>query len=221
MSRMLTRGFVFVVFAPPGRYVDKTKHMQVLSCLLCCVVSCFGCAQRCAEVFNFYAYVVVGIYGYGFVHAGGHVVAIFASKGLLLAEEGSLVAAVLNLGSAMVALSTAAAGALMAYRNPSLVAGVPYPITSAFVTCTVIGHGIASTMFSVVEAANATVFISYVENPHALHNDHPAEYAKLHHAWLAMGREEVKHDVAERLEEKTRGRARIGRAAPRSAERYA
>ena len=35
------------------------------------------------------------------------------------------------------------------------------------------------------------VFISYVENPHALHNDHPDEYKKLHKAWLEMGREEV------------------------------
>jgi hypothetical protein len=33
-------------------------------------------------------------------------------------------------------------------------------------------------MFAVVSAANATVFISYIENPHALHNDHPKEYAK-------------------------------------------
>ena len=27
--------------------------------------------------------------------------------------------------------------------------------------------------------------------PHALHNDHPDEYKKLHKAWLEMGREEV------------------------------
>lgn len=30
-----------------------------------------------------------------------------------------------------------------------------------------------------------------MENPHALHNDHPDEYKKLHKAWLEMGREEV------------------------------
>jgi len=144
--------------------------------------------------------VVVGIYGYGFLHAGCHVVGIFASKGLLLLEEGTLVEMVLHLGAGTVALCTGAVGCFVAYAQPSLVQGVPLAMFTTFTTCAIVGHGVAGIMFGVIEAANATVFISYVENPHALHNDHPAEYKKLHKAWLEMGREEVKHDYAEQWE---------------------
>lgn len=182
------------------KYVDKAGF-QALACMLRCLVCLLRCIQKWAEIFNFYTYVVVGIYGYGFMHAGAHVVGIFASKGMLLAEEGSLIEMVLMLGTAVVALVSGATGALVAYNNPELVTGVPYPITSTMITCTIVGHGIAHTMFAVVSAANATVFISYIENPHALHNDHPKEYAKLHAAWIGMGRKEVEHDWAEKWEE--------------------
>ena len=33
--------------------------------------------------------------------------------------------------------------------------------------------------FGVIETANATVLICYIENPHALHDDHPESYEKL------------------------------------------
>lgn len=36
--------------------------------------------QACIEVFNFYAYVSVGIYGYSWCRASAHVIEIFASK---------------------------------------------------------------------------------------------------------------------------------------------
>jgi hypothetical protein len=51
--------------------------------------------------------------------------------------------------------------------------------------------------------ASQKVFISYIENPHALHNDHPDAYKKLHKAWLEMGRTEVTHDYAEQWEATT------------------
>jgi hypothetical protein len=62
---------------------------------------------------------------------------------MLLAEEGSLIEMVLMLGTAVVALVSGATGALVAYNNPELVTGVPYPITSTMITCTIVGHGIA------------------------------------------------------------------------------
>lgn len=62
---------------------------------------------------------VVGIYGYGFFHAGYHVCGIFASKGLLLIEEGTLVEMVLQLSSGLVALCTGAIGCCIAYAHVS------------------------------------------------------------------------------------------------------
>jgi len=182
------------------RYLDKSG-CHLLACVVRCVVCCVRCIQKCLEIFNFYCYVVVGIYGYGYLHAGAHVLSIFASKGLLLAEEGTLVELVLLLGTGVVALVTGASGALTVHRNPELVEGIYYPVTTTMLCCTIIGHGIAQTMFGVLEAANATVFVCYVENPHALHNDHPKAYLKLHKAWLSMGKTEREHDVGEKYEE--------------------
>lgn len=62
---------------------------------------------------------MVGIYGYGFFHAGYHVCGIFASKGLLLIEEGTLVEMVLQLSSGLVALCTGAIGCFIAYAHVS------------------------------------------------------------------------------------------------------
>ena len=45
--------------------------------------------------------VIVGVYGFGFIRAGGHVIALFATRGLLLAEEGMLISVVLYLASAL------------------------------------------------------------------------------------------------------------------------
>lgn len=43
------------------------------SCLFCCVSCIVGCIEKALKVFNRYAFTYVGIYGYSFVSAGGHV----------------------------------------------------------------------------------------------------------------------------------------------------
>jgi len=180
-----------------AKKVSEDLGYKALACVLCIASLILRCIQWCLECFNFYAYVVVGIYGYGFLHAGYHVIEIFMSKGMLLVEEGTLVESVLMLGTAAVALSTGAIGALVVSQHKDAYAAVTgYPVSGAMTICTLVGYGIAHTIFGVVEAANATVFISYVENPHALHRDHPKAYAKLHKAWVDMGREERVHDYA-------------------------
>lgn len=116
---------------------------------------------------------------------------------MLLAEEGTLVSMVLLLGQLAVGLTSGALGVAIVYEHPDLLLGVPYAQAMVFMCCALVGWGVSQSMFSVVEATNAAVFICYVENPHALHEDHEKAYHKLHKAWLRMGKQEVKHDHVE------------------------
>ena len=109
---------------------------------------------------------------------------------------------VLLLGQVAIGLTTGSIGASIVDKNPELVEGVSYAVVMAFLVCGIVGWGIAQTIFSVVETANAAAFICYIENPHALHIDHREAYQRLHRAWIKMGREEVKHDYAGHLTEK-------------------
>jgi len=178
--------------------VDATPCLAAVAMLLDCLGHVLGGAVELlsdlAKGYNNYAYAVVGIYGHCFEYAGARVRKIFESKKMVATEEGPLASMLLWFGSVCVALATGSVAAMIAYKNPELSVGLEYPVATAMVTGAAIGHGVASVMFSVVEAANAIVFMSYVENPHALHGAHPTQYLALHHAWLAMGREDVKHD---------------------------
>ena len=49
---------------------------------------------------------------------------------------------------------------------------------------------------SVVESANNSVLISWMENPHALEQNHPDEYEGLHLTWKKLKRTEVSVDYA-------------------------
>ena len=88
-------------------------------------------------------YVIVGIYGYGYCQAGMHVVGIFSSKGLLLAEEGTLVESVIYLGILCVSLATAGVSCVFVHENPDLMHGIKYPIESTFLATLFVGYGIA------------------------------------------------------------------------------
>ena len=52
----------------------------------------------------------------------------------------------------------------------------------------IMGYGVCQTCMSVVEAANNSVLISWMENPHALELNHPDEYEALHCTWKKLKR---------------------------------
>jgi len=74
---------------------------QFLLCLAECILSCIA---GIVEYFNKWAYVYIGIYGYGYVDAGKNVIELFKARGweAIIAED--LVGGVLSLVSLITGL---------------------------------------------------------------------------------------------------------------------
>mmetsp|Transcript_3008 Transcript_3008/g.4968 ORF Transcript_3008/g.4968 Transcript_3008/m.4968 type:complete len:509 (-) Transcript_3008:203-1729(-) len=176
--------------------VDENGN-RWLGAAMCCCVCLANCLAKIAEVFSSYAFIIVGMYGYGFGKAGGHTAKLFRESGILLLEMDGLVELVLAMGSVVVALITGAAGALIAEKGPdSWTDGVSDATLICGTIGAIMGFGVCQTCMSVVESANNSVLISWMENPHALEQNHPDEYHGLHETWRKLKRTEVSVDYA-------------------------
>lgn len=159
--------------------------------MLCCCVACAGCLAALAEWMTSYAYIIIGVYGYGFAKSGGHVLTLFKSHGLLIAEQDLVVSIVLFLGQVVVALTTGAFGALLAKKGPDLwTDGVSNAVAVSGTVSAFIGYGVALVCLTVVEAADQAVLITFMEHPKVLENNHPAEHDSLAATWKLMGEKE-------------------------------
>eukprot|EP00617_Octactis_speculum_P008543 CAMPEP_0185795648 /NCGR_PEP_ID=MMETSP1174-20130828/160658_1 /TAXON_ID=35687 /ORGANISM="Dictyocha speculum, Strain CCMP1381" /LENGTH=315 /DNA_ID=CAMNT_0028490949 /DNA_START=573 /DNA_END=1520 /DNA_ORIENTATION=+ len=163
--------------------------------LLCCCVCCAKCFANFAEQFSSYAFIVVGVYGHGFVKAGAHAARLFRDNGLLLLQMDALVELVLAMGSVVVGLTTGAFAALLAEKGPSeWVEGLKNATLIFAIIGSLMGFAVCQTCMSVIEAANASVLVIWMENPHAFEQNHPEEYTALHASWKKLKRTEVSVD---------------------------
>lgn len=164
---------------------------KVLGYALCCCIAMVGCLGKCAEWCTEYAYVTIGIYGHGFTAACSHVMDLFKTHGLLIAEQDMVVSLVLLMGTGVVGLTTGAFGALLAENGPDAwTESLAHPAVVSAVVCTAIGLGIGTVCLSVVEAADQAVLISFMEHPKVLETNHPEEHALLASTWKSMGEKE-------------------------------
>ena len=133
---------------------------------------------------NKYAFTYVGIYGYGFMPAGRKVMSLFVHEGLTILKNDVIVEYVLLFGDLVVALCTCALGVILSIQNPDFVEGfAPYKHAVVGTVAFFIGFAIAGVMNGVIDSANKTVFVLFLENPHVLEVTHPDDHDKLAAAW--------------------------------------
>lgn len=83
---------------------------QLLACCIDCILSCL---QSIIEYFNKWAFVYVGVYGYGYCEAGKSVIQLFKDRGWEAVIADDLVGMVLFFMSLIVGLVTAGFGVLL------------------------------------------------------------------------------------------------------------
>lgn len=83
---------------------------QMLACCIDCILSCI---QAVVEYFNKWAFVYVGVYGYGYCEAGKSVIQLFKDRGWEAVIADDLVGMVLFFLSLLVGLVTAGLGVLL------------------------------------------------------------------------------------------------------------
>jgi len=177
--------FVQTLYSMLVYLADSAKNRGGLfECCLHCLACCVVCLERCAEYMNKYAFTYVGIYGYGFMPAGRKVMSLFVHEGLTILKNDVIVEYVLLFGDLVVALCTCALGIILSIQNPDFVEGfAPYKHAVVGTVAFFIGFAIAGVMNGVIDSANKTVFVLFLENPHVLEVTHPDDHDKLAAAW--------------------------------------
>jgi Plasma-membrane choline transporter len=156
------------------------------SFVACCADCLLGCLEDLVEYFNKWAYVYVGLYGFGFMDAGANVMTLFRNRGWTSIIADVMVDTLLRLLSIAVALFTGLIFVLITYLlvdNDALEQGGSYIIGVLAVFPVMIGYLMAITVFSVIGSAVNTVIVCYAEAPNEFQTNHPLLSERMTDAW--------------------------------------
>jgi len=157
-------------------YSMRTEENGLLLCLIDCIL---GIIERIAEYFNKWAYIYVGLYGYGFIEASVNVLSLFQARGWSSIIADYLVDTVLLMVSICVGILTGIIGALVGsvmQQGGAVMAG-------AFLVGATIGFVLCSSLFGLVSSAVNTVIVCFAEAPSEFHSNHPQLSQQMILAW--------------------------------------
>jgi hypothetical protein len=186
---------IFCVVEYMKRHESNKYMKKILELIQCFLV----CLKKCAEYINNYAYAYIGIHGYSFCYAGYKVFGLFLSQGATVATNDFFVTMVVMLGKASVTICMIAAGIVTARDGPeSWTDGIASKYKVCAILSGLIGYAISSIAFGLIESANKTVFICWLENPHAFERTHKKEHDELRDIWIRIGQTEREVDLDEK-----------------------
>lgn len=146
----------------------------LLRCLADC---CLGCVESLVEMFNEWAFIYVGIYGYSFVSSAKSVIQLFKHRGWSAIITDYLVDRVLAMISIGNGLIVGGLSALLSYCLQLNLEG------TAFTLGFLIGILLSSVLLSVVGSAVNTVIVCFAEDPAAFETNHHELSVKMLESW--------------------------------------
>lgn len=173
-----------------ARNARNDEDSALLACLLECILACI---QDIIEYFNKWAYVYVGLYGFGYIEAGRNVMQLFQNKGWTTVIADDLVGRVLMMLSMGVGVVSGLASMLLAKANPNLLSVFASmedadgnALNVAYVGLFLgflVGMVVCSILMSVVGSAADTVLVCFAESPAEFEANHPVLSRELRAAW--------------------------------------
>ena len=169
-----------------ARQARERDDMQLLLCLVECILACI---QDIMEYFNKWAYVYVGLYGFGYIEAGRNVIQLFQSKGWTTIITDDLADRVLLMMSVAVGAITGLIGMAVAAADPNLLSGLGLEEGSsiamtAFLVSFLVGLAFCSILMSVVGSAVNTIIVCFAESPGEFETNHPQLSREMRAAWV-------------------------------------
>lgn len=148
--------------------------------LLFCLIGCLlQLLESLAEMFNKWAYIYVGIYGYGFIEASKSVIQLFQARGWTSIIADLLIDTVLLMVSICVGVITGIIGAIVGsvmHQNGTIIGG-------AFIIGMIIGFVLCSTLFGLISSAVNTVIVCFAEAPADFQHNHPVLSSQMIVTW--------------------------------------
>jgi len=161
----------------------QNEDYQLLACLLEFILACI---QDIVEYFNKWAYVYVGLYGFGYIEAGRNVIQLFQQKGWTVVITDNLTEWALFMMSVVVGAVTGIIGLLASVANPNLFADLGEDNASfavAFFASFLVGVVFSSILMSVVQSAVNTVIVCFAESPAEFERNHPVLSLEMRSKW--------------------------------------
>eukprot|EP00581_Thalassiosira_minuscula_P010431 CAMPEP_0183710522 /NCGR_PEP_ID=MMETSP0737-20130205/6229_1 /TAXON_ID=385413 /ORGANISM="Thalassiosira miniscula, Strain CCMP1093" /LENGTH=604 /DNA_ID=CAMNT_0025938813 /DNA_START=38 /DNA_END=1852 /DNA_ORIENTATION=- len=151
--------------------------------LLRCIAMCLlAYLERLVEYFNKWAYVYVGLYGYGYVDAGRKVIDLFKKRGWMTIIADNLVNRLLGIVSLTIGLLTGVCSLFAAFlveefESKQGWAGV------GFVVGFFIGLILSGVFMGLLSSAVDAIIVCYAEAPKELEETHPAVAQEMATTW--------------------------------------
>jgi len=167
-----------------ARQARQNEDGQILACILECILSCI---RDIVEYFNKWAYVYVGLYGFGYIEAGKNVIQLFQQKGWSVIITDDINARVMLMMQLGVGALTGLVGMLVALADQNLLANIGIEDgvgIVAFFICFVVGLVFSGILMSVVGSSVNTVIVCFAESPAEFEANHPDLSREMRSAWM-------------------------------------
>jgi len=179
-------GSLLVAIIQAVRQLAETARQNddVGQLIACCVDCILSCLQSILEYFNKWAFVYVGLYGYGYCEAGKNVIQLFKDRGWEAIIADDLVGMVLFMVSLIVGLVTGGI-AMLFETNTDWFDGWPYDHAKwvAFAVGFVVGLVLCSILMSVIASSVNSTIVLFAEGPAEFEKNHPELSAEMREAW--------------------------------------
>mmetsp|Transcript_1175 Transcript_1175/g.1426 ORF Transcript_1175/g.1426 Transcript_1175/m.1426 type:complete len:481 (-) Transcript_1175:260-1702(-) len=169
---------------------DNDDMGQCIYCLVQCLLSCL---EGILEYFNKWAFVYVGLYGYGYCEAGKNVMQLFKDRGWEAIIADDIVGTVLGMLSLVVGLICAGIGLLVTDRTDWFDAINLYMNDNgtfvkfmAGIVGFVIGFALCLIVMGVIASSVNSTIVLFAEGPAEFEENHPELSREMREAYLKI-----------------------------------
>lgn len=157
------------------------------NCLICIAQCLLSLLESILEYFNKWAFIYVGLYGYGYIEAGKNVMQLFQDRGWEAIIADNLVSNCLGLSSLLVAGLTGCCGLVLKqrvdwYENAEGTSNT----VSAFIIGFIVVLVLCSILLSVIGSAVNAVIVCFADGPQEFEAHYPELSNQMRTAWAEV-----------------------------------
>merc|ERR1719276_712456 len=169
------------------RRAQNDRNGGILRCIATCMLTYI---ERLVEYFNKWAFVYVGLYGYGYVDAGKKVISLFKTRGWSTIIADNLINRLLGIMSFTIALLTGVCSLFAAFLVEELESKQGW-VPIGFVVGFFIGLILSGIFMGLLSSAVDAVIVCYAEAPKELEDQHPAIAEEMSRTWTEAWGENI------------------------------
>jgi hypothetical protein len=179
-------GSLLVAIIRALQQLANTARQEGDAGILACIAECIlACLANLVEYFNQWAFVYVGLYGYGYLEAGKNVITLFKNRGWEAIIADDLVGNTLFLMSVIVGGLSGIVGLLLDVTTDYFATAPGNTRLVAFLLGFTVGIVLCSIILSTVSSGVNTVIVLFAEAPAEFQQNYPELSNRMRETWQA------------------------------------